>query len=64
MAQFRRTWRHEVYIEADTPEQAERIWQSINLGQLDREVADGEIYSHSHVENISFEDEDNNDVDL
>jgi hypothetical protein len=60
--QFRKTWRHEVIIEAKTAEQAKLIFESINLGQLDREVADGEIYSHEFVENVSFEDENYDDV--
>jgi hypothetical protein len=59
---FRKTWRHEVIIEAETAEEANQIWENINLGQLDREVADGEIYSHEFVEKVSFEDHDYNDI--
>ena len=64
MAKFRKTWRHEVYIEADTAEEAEAKWGDINLGKLDKEVADGEIYSHEFVEEVSFEDENYNEVEL
>ena len=60
--QFRKTYRHEVIIEAETKEEAQQIWESISLGKLDQEVADGEIYSHEFVENISFEDENYDDV--
>ena len=54
--QFRKTYRHEVIIEAETNEEAQQIWESISLGKLDQEVADGEIYSHEFVENVSFEE--------
>lgn len=57
MATFRKTYRHEVIIEAETKEQAEQIWESIDLGKLDKEVADGQIYSHEFVENVSFDEE-------
>ena len=60
--QFRKTWRHEVVIEAETVEEAKSIFESINLGKLDMEVADGEIYSHEFVESVSFEDENYDDV--
>jgi translation elongation factor EF-Ts len=54
--QFRITWTHEVIIEAETKEQAQKIWESISLGKLDKEVADGEIYSHDFVfENENYE---------
>ena len=59
---FRITYRHEVIIEAKTKEEAQQIWESISLGKLDQEVADGEIYSHEFVENVSFEDENYDDV--
>lgn len=64
MGQYRKTWRHEVIIEAKTAEQAKEIWESIDLGRLQQEVADGEIRSHEHVEDVSFEDEDYNDVNI
>jgi translation elongation factor EF-Ts len=60
--QFIKSWRHEVVIEAKTKEEAKSIWESINLGKLDKEVADGEIYSHEFVENVSFVDEDYNNI--
>tara|TARA_R110000751_G_scaffold134837_3_gene237415 strand:+ start:3147 stop:3335 length:189 start_codon:yes stop_codon:yes gene_type:complete len=62
MGLFRKTWRHEVVIKAKTKEKAQQIWESINLGKLDQEVADGEIFSHDFVETVSFEDEDYNEV--
>ena len=55
--QFRKTWIHEVIIEAETKEEAQQVWESISLGKLDQEVADEEIYSHEFVESVSFEDE-------
>ena len=59
---FRKTWRHEVEIEADTKHDAQQIWESISLGKLDKELADGEIVSHEFVESISFEDEEYNSI--
>lgn len=60
--QFRKTWRHEVIIEAETKEEAQKIWEAIALGKLDQEVAEGEVYSHEFVENVSFEYENYNNV--
>ena len=54
--QFRKTWRQEVIIEARTSAEAEEIWENISLGRLDKEAADGKIYSHEFVESSSFED--------
>ena len=54
MSHFRKTWRHEVIIDAKTKEEAKTIWEHISLGKLDREVADGEIYSHEFVEDVSI----------
>tara|TARA_R110002167_G_C12524675_1_gene638533 strand:+ start:119 stop:310 length:192 start_codon:yes stop_codon:yes gene_type:complete len=59
---FRKTYRYEVIIEAETNEEAQQIWESISLGNLDQEVADGKIYSHEFVENFSFEDENYDNV--
>ncbi len=53
---FRVTWRHELFIDAKTKEEAKQIWESISLGKLDQEVADGEIYTHGFVEKVSFEE--------
>lgn len=60
--QFRVTYRHEVFIEAETSEEAQLIWQSLDLGKLDQEVADGEISSHDYVEAVSFEDDEYNEL--
>jgi len=63
MAQkFRKTWRHEVIIEAETKEEAKQIWENISLGKLDSEQDIGKIYAHDFVENISFEDENYDDI--
>ena len=59
---FRKTYRYEVIIEAETNEEAQQIWESISLGKLDQEVADGEIFSHEFVEDVSFEDENYDNV--
>ena len=61
MKTFRRTWRHEIIIEAETKDQARQIWEDINLGDLNRELEDGEILSHGFVENVSFEDDEYNE---
>ena len=55
MPNFRITWRHEVNLEAKTKEEAKQLWNLLDLGQLNREVADGEITSHEFVEQVSFE---------
>ena len=62
MKQFRKTWRHEMIIDAETKEDAKQVWEDVSLGNLDKEVADGEIYSHEFVEDISFEDGDYNEI--
>lgn len=59
---FRKTWRHEVIIEAETAEEAKSIWEMIDLGNLDMAVTNGEIVSHEFVQNISFEDQDYNEI--
>ena len=50
--QFRKTWRHEIIIEAETKEEADKIWENISLGKLDQGVSDGKIYSHEFVDNL------------
>ena len=60
MKQFRKTWRHEVIIEAKNPKEAKQIWENIDLGKLNREVDNKKISSHEWVEDSCFEDEDYN----
>lgn len=62
MANYRITWRHEVNIEANSQEEAERKWESINLGNLNEGVESGLASSHEWVEDVSFEDENYNEV--
>tara|TARA_R110000772_G_scaffold15512_1_gene44965 strand:- start:3654 stop:3848 length:195 start_codon:yes stop_codon:yes gene_type:complete len=64
MTNFRITWRHEVNLQAETKEEAKQLWEALSLGQLNREVADGEITSHEFVEQVSFEDEEYNEINL
>jgi hypothetical protein len=61
--EYRITWRHEVTIIADSPEDARMVWESrVNLGELDRCAKLNKILSHDFVEEVSFEDENYNDV--
>lgn len=60
--QFRITWRHEVIIEAKTPQEAREKWEQVRLGSLDSEECSDVIHSHDFVEEVSFEDEDYNEV--
>ena len=55
------TWRHRVTISAYTFEEANDIWDKLNLGSLDRAEVDEEILTHDYIERITFEDEDFND---
>jgi hypothetical protein len=65
MAQlFRKTWRHEVSIKAETPQEAQAIWEALNLGHLNKEYRDGTIVHHDWVEDTSFEDENQEEVNL
>lgn len=64
MSQFRITWRHEVIIEAETPQEARDIWEQTRLGSLDHEESVGYIIQHDFVEEVSFEDEDYNEVTI
>jgi len=64
LKKFRKTWRHEVIIEAEDAREANEIWENLSLGILAKEVADGVILSHEFVENVSFEDENYDEVKL
>lgn len=58
MAVFRKTWRHEMYIEAETEREAEDIWEAVNLGKLSKAVKDKKIISHDFVNTVSMEEEE------
>lgn len=64
MAKYRITYRHEINISAKTKEEAQSIWENIDLGNLNKEVANNKIDSHDFIVGMSFEDEDYNDVNL
>ena len=51
-----------MYISAESAEEARDIWQHLDLGRLKDELMDGEIEHHEWVENVSFEDEEMNEV--
>jgi len=59
---YRKTWRHELYIKADTAKEAQEIWEKVDLGILNEEKMNGIIDTHDFVEEVSFEDEDYRDV--
>ena len=65
---YRITWRHEVYLEAEDPQDLKKKWESLILGHLDVHhvsIVDGlKMKSHDFVELMSVEDEDNNEVDI
>ena len=46
MPKFKVTWRHEVFLEADTKEDAENLFRDLDLGQLNKAWMDGEITTH------------------
>lgn len=55
---YRFTWRHEVYIEANSEDEATDKWEELNLGELDKCVKDGEIEFHNFVELVSVDPEE------
>ena len=52
MKEYRVTWRHEVFIEAESDLEAIEAWQAIELGNLDN---DPNRESHGFVEVTTFE---------
>lgn len=60
--QYRVTWRHEAYITANSAKEVLQLWESLDLGNLNTEVADGEIDSHSYVSGVTLENDDDEDV--
>ena len=59
---YRFTWRHEVYIDAESPEKAKEIFETFDIGKLDECIERGDIQSHGFVESVSAEDEEGNDI--
>ena len=57
MKTFRITWRHEVYIRAETKEDAQSKWNYVDFGVLDEELQHGSIKGHGFVELVSIEEE-------
>ena len=58
MKQFRITFRQEVIVEAKSQEEAEQIFQDLNLDDLQNELGNGVIKDTSFVEQISFEEQE------
>ena len=62
MELYRVTWRHELYLRANSREEAISVWENVNLGSLDAETVSGNIESHEFVTKLTFEDESYRDV--
>lgn len=60
MKKFRITYRHEIVVLAEDKEKAKKRMMDIDLGDLNTEKINGQIYHHDWVEDISFEVEDGN----
>jgi|TARA_R100000084_G_C4604498_1_gene124896 hypothetical protein len=58
MRQFRITFRQEVIVEAKTKQEAEQIFQDLDLDDLKNELGNGVIKDTSFVEEISFEEQE------
>lgn len=62
--QYRITFRHEVFIEADSEEDAQDLWEHIDLGALDLELSTGNkpgessaiFREHNFVETYDLEE--------
>ena len=52
---YRFTWRHEVYVEAESDADAKELYEGLDLGNLQQETEKDCIFSHGHVENVSAE---------
>lgn len=57
MTQFRITFRQEVIVEAKTQEEAEQIFQGLDLDDLNMELANGIIKESGFVEEISVDEQ-------
>ena len=61
---YRITFRHEVFIEADSEEEAQDLWERIDLGALDLELSAGNkpgtrsaiFREHNFVETYDLEE--------
>jgi hypothetical protein len=56
------TWRHAASFEANSAEEAEQMFELLDLGDLDNAENKGECYSQEFVEELSFEDSNGKDV--
>lgn len=56
MKQFRITFRQEVIVEAKTKEEAEQIFQDLDLDYLRNELGNGIIKESGFVEETSFDE--------
>ena len=62
--QYRITYRHEVFIEADSEQEAQDLWERIDLGRLDDELSAGNkpgeasaiFREHNFVETYDLEE--------
>ncbi len=57
MKDFRITFRQEVIVEAKTKEEAEQIFQGLDLDDLRDELGNGIIKESAFVEEISFDEQ-------
>ena len=60
---YTKTWRHSVMIEAESPKEAQDIWEALDLGDLEQAETEEQIYDHRFVEDLSFEDSDGVDIE-
>jgi hypothetical protein len=61
MKKYTITYRHKVVILADSPEYARNVFEDLDLGALN---SNPDLEKHSFVEEVSFEDEDNNEIEI
>ena len=57
------TYRYKVVILADSPEYARDVFEDLDLGALNFH-RNFHLDKHSFVEEVSFEDEDNNKIEI
>jgi len=57
MKQFRITFRQEVVVEAKTKEEAEQIFQGLDLDDLKNELGNGIIKESGFIEEMSFDEQ-------
>ena len=61
MREYIITYRHKVVIKANSPEEAHGVFEDLDLGALNYHPL---LEKHSFVEEVSFEDEDNNKIEI